>query len=110
MTVYVDDAFIPAKVRNGSRTITDEWCHLTADSDEELHAMARKVGLRRSYAQHMDARNRWHRHYDVTRSRRAAAVAAGAVQITWREAAKRSLAEGQRLRNQPAEPEQRQLL
>jgi hypothetical protein len=62
--------------------------------------MAQRIGLKRAWAQHMDRPNRWHRHYDVTESRRAAAVAAGAVEITWREAAKRSSAETMRLRSE----------
>jgi len=34
MTVYVDDARIPATVRNGSRSHTSAWCHLTAYTQE----------------------------------------------------------------------------
>lgn len=94
MTVYVDDTYLRARVGR----INARWCHMTADTDAELHAMAEAIGMRRSWAQHMDHPNRWHRHYDVTESRRAAAVAAGAVEITWREAARRSLDEGRRLR------------
>lgn len=110
MPVYVDDIFIPARVRNGARIIDDAWCHLTADSDDELHAMARRIGLRPGWAQHMENPNRWHRHYDVTRRKRAQAVAAGAIEITWRDAAKRSREETRRLRSLPAQPEQGQLL
>lgn len=109
MTVYVDDAYIPAKVRNGDHYVTARWCHMTADTDKELHAMATRIGLKRAWAQHMDDPNRWHRHYDVTEPRRAAAIAAGAVAITWREAAHRSNAEGERLRANPA-PTQEHLL
>lgn len=48
----------------------------------------------------------------LTESRRAAAVAAGAVEITWRDAAHRSHAETVRLREHPelVEPEQGTLL
>ena len=44
MTVYVDDARIPATVRNGSRSHTSAWCHLTADTREELHEFAARLG------------------------------------------------------------------
>ena len=47
MTVYVDDAHIPATVGRH----TSSWCHLTADSPEELHEFAGRLGLRRSYFQ-----------------------------------------------------------
>lgn len=54
-----------------------------ADSDTELHAMATKIGVDR----------RWHQappyhdsHYDIALSKRAIAVAAGAIEITWRQA------------------------
>jgi hypothetical protein len=110
LTVYVDDMFMQATVPNGARKVRARWSHMTADTDEELHAMARKIGLKRAWAQHMDDPNCWHRHYDVTESRRAAAVAAGAVEITWRDAANRSSAETMRLREQPVEPEQGTLL
>ena len=51
MGVYVDDAFIPAKVRNGGRYVTARWCHLSADTEEELHDLAQRIGLRRSWFQ-----------------------------------------------------------
>ena len=51
MTVYVDDAYIPAKVKNRGRSVSARWCHMTADSTEELHAMADRIGLRRSWVQ-----------------------------------------------------------
>jgi hypothetical protein len=34
MTGFVDEARIPATVRNGSRSRTPAWCHLTADTQE----------------------------------------------------------------------------
>lgn len=45
---------------------------------EELHQMAERIGLKREWFQD---KTRW-LHYDLTASRRAAAVAAGAVEIT----------------------------
>jgi hypothetical protein len=92
MTVYVDDAFIPATVGR----VRGRWCHLFADTEDELHAFAQGIGLRRSWYQQPKGVGRlplvpeslkaqmW--HYDVTEGRRAAAVLAGAVQVTRREA------------------------
>jgi len=86
MAVYVDDMFKPAKVKNGNRWVTSKWCHMQADSREELDAMADRIGLKRSWIQYPD--NPVKRHYDVTESRRAAAVAAGAVEIGMLELAR----------------------
>lgn len=93
MSVYVDDAFIPAKVGR----ISSRWCHLFADTEEELHAFAQRIGLRRSWYQvpkgvggkpvvpHSLKAQMW--HYDITEGRRGAAVAAGAIVVTRREGA-----------------------
>lgn len=85
MTVYVDDSNIPAKVRQHDAT----WCHLFADSQEELHAFARKLGLRRSYFQQGKPRGDGtpdpHWHYDVTAGMRKRAVSLGAQQVQWRD-------------------------
>ncbi len=59
--------------RNGHR-----WCHLYADTEEELHAFAARIGMRRGWAQ---VSRRGVPHYDLTPSRRSAAVKAGAVQL-----------------------------
>lgn len=83
MTVYVDDAFIPATV--GS--ITDDWCHMVADTPEELHAFAQRIGLRRSWAQDEGR----FLHYDLTKSRRRRAITAGAKMITVVELVERRL-------------------
>ena len=94
MGVYVDDAFIPAKVRNGGRYVTARWCHLSADTEEELHDLAQRIGLRRSWFQvpkfagkpsKPDSRAGQNWHYDVTESRREAAIALGATPLTCRE-------------------------
>jgi hypothetical protein len=89
VTVYVDDVMIKATV--GS--ISDRWCHLFSfDPDPtELHELAKRIGLRRVWFQDKDrtGRSPWRNHYDVTRSRRKAAIRSGAVPITFREFAER---------------------
>lgn len=74
MTVYVDDMQLPARVGR----LKARWSHLMADTDEELHTFAARLGLKRS----------WHQkpgtaisHYDVTESRRQEALLLGAVPI-----------------------------
>jgi Protein of unknown function (DUF4031) len=89
MTVYVDDAGIPATVANGSISHTSRWSHLTADTQDELHEFAAALGLRRSYFQ--PGQNRgdgaasafW--HYDVTEGKRKQAIRLGAREVSWRE-------------------------
>ncbi|MGW4954567.1 DUF4031 domain-containing protein [Streptomyces parvulus] len=82
MTVYVDGITDYGDVakRNGLRTTL--WAHLVADTVEELHTFAARIGLRRTWFQNAD-NYRW--HYDVTPAKRAAAVAAGAVEIDRRK-------------------------
>lgn len=75
MTVYVDDMFMAAKVANGNHSVSARWCHMFADSREELDAMADRIGMKRSWIQNPGTHKE---HYDVTETRRAAAIAAGA--------------------------------
>jgi hypothetical protein len=75
MTVYVDDM----RAQFGRMVM----CHMLADSDTELHAMAVRIGVARRWHQ---APPRHDSHYDIALSKRAAAIQAGAVEITWRQA------------------------
>lgn len=74
MTVYVDNM----RAKFGRMVM----CHMIADTDEELHAMADRIGVSRRWWQ---APPKHRSHYDIALSKRAAAVAAGAVEITWRQ-------------------------
>ena len=69
MTVYVDDMQAPF-----GRMV---MCHMIADNETELHAMADRIGIARKWYQG--------NHYDIALSKRRLAVAAGAVEITWRQ-------------------------
>ena len=90
MTVYVDDANIPATVTNGRARHTSAWCHLFADTPDELHLFAIRLGLRRSYFQPGPPRGDgtpspyW--HYDITTRKRQHALRLGAQAVTWRQA------------------------
>jgi hypothetical protein len=88
MTVYVDDAAIPAAVRNGSRVHDSRWSHLTADSQDELHDFAARLGLKRSYFQPgkpLGGKPSPFWHYDLTAGKRQRAVQLGAVEVPARE-------------------------
>lgn len=75
MTVYVDDMRAPF-----GRLV---MCHMLADTTEELHAMADRIGVARKWVQREGARME---HYDIALSKRALAVAAGAQEITRKQA------------------------
>lgn len=79
MTVYVDNVYIKARVGR----INARWCHLMADSDTELVEFAVGIGMKAAWIQDPDAR--YGAHFDVTESVRAKAVAAGAVEVDWRD-------------------------
>jgi hypothetical protein len=76
MTVYVDDMhLIPMGEFQAGRGRTFKMSHMIADTEAELHAMADKLGLKRSWYQGD--------HYDVTKSKRLEALLKhGAVAIT----------------------------
>jgi hypothetical protein len=90
MAVYIDDASIPATVPNGQARHTSRWSHLFADTPEELHEFAARLGLRRSYFQPGKPRGDgkpspfW--HYDVTAGKRLQAIPLGAQAVTSRDA------------------------
>lgn len=76
MTVYVDD--MQARYR---RMI---MCHMLADTDEELHAMASAIGVARKWHQKPGTP---HSHYDICMSKKAKAIKLGAKQIGRKEVA-----------------------
>lgn len=76
MSVYVDDM----KAKYGRMRM----CHMIADSDAELHAMAERIGVARRWHQHPPEHDS---HYDICLAKRGMAVQAGAIEITMRQAA-----------------------
>jgi len=77
VTVYVDDMRA-----NFGRMV---MCHMLADTDEELHAMAAKIGVARKWWQSPEKTSG--SPYDIALSKRALAIQHGAVEITWRQTA-----------------------
>jgi len=64
-------------------------CHMFADTLEELHTMADKIGMKRSWFQKS---NKGLPHYDLVRSRRNKAISFGTIELDrntaiakWRE-------------------------
>lgn len=84
MGVYVDSPFVavahePQARRAGARH-GHFWCHMLADTREELHIFAARLGMRRAWFQPGSAP-----HYDLTPPRRALAVQLGARELSRRE-------------------------
>jgi hypothetical protein len=80
MTVYLDDWRQWARLG----PVDDHWSHLVADTADELHEFAARLGMRRAWFQ-SDERRPHRAHYDVPERLRTEAAALGAVMITWRE-------------------------
>jgi hypothetical protein len=76
MTVYVDDS----AVASGGVTMS----HMIADTEDELRAMADRVGVKRERFQDRPPSDA---HYEIALAQRKLAVALGAVEITLRECA-----------------------
>lgn len=80
MAVYVDEinnySYIRnyATIRHGS-----DWCHMIADSREELDAMAVKIGLKVEWRQDSGT---WGEHYDLIPRKRERAILFGAIPIS----------------------------
>jgi uncharacterized protein DUF4031 len=71
MTVYVDTMQAPFKGML--------MCHMIADSEQELHAMAEAIGMQRQWYQRD--------HYDISMERKQLAIQRGAREIGMRELA-----------------------
>jgi hypothetical protein len=75
VTVYVD-RLQPGRVK-GQRA--EKWCHMIADTLDELHAMADAIGHRREWFQASPPAS--FPHYDMVASRRERAVRLGAIEL-----------------------------
>lgn len=73
MSVYVDSAHLPF-----GRMI---MCHMIADSIEELHSMADKIGIQRKWFQNKGL----HPHYDISKGKRALALLNGVIFLETKE-------------------------
>jgi hypothetical protein len=74
VSVYVDDMQAPFGRM--------KMCHMYADTHEELVAMADKIGVARKWIQYPGHPVR--EHFDICLSKRARALAHGAIATEWR--------------------------
>lgn len=73
--VYVDDMHTTPMGQFGRM----KMCHMVTDTTAELLAMADRIGVQRKWLQLAGTPKE---HFDIAMSKRAEAVAAGAVEIT----------------------------
>lgn len=78
MTVYVDTMEAEYKPQHAPGRLY-VMCHMIADTEAELHAMAARIGVARKWYQGD--------HYDIAKSKKALAIKFGARLITWRQLA-----------------------
>lgn len=78
MSVYVDPPAWPLGRM--------KMCHMISDSDDELHAMADKIGVARGWFQGWDKHK--YGHYDICKSKRTIAIKYGAIEIDRRTCVK----------------------
>ncbi len=95
--VYVDSIIV---YPNAKRPFDKGSCHMTADTLEELHAMALRIGMKREWFQDHPLMP----HYDLTPRRRKAAVILGATEETLMEGARRRKAAREAARNRELPP------
>lgn len=81
MAVYVDHPVRYDKAPRAPSGVRMVMCHMLADTPEELHAMAEKLGLHRKWYQ----RDASTPHYDVCKSKRVLAIELGAIECNRRE-------------------------
>ena len=74
MACYVDSV----RSYPGTKLRFTEFCHLLADTREELHAMADQLGIPAQYFQD----HPWRWHHDLPAPLRPRAVELGAVEVT----------------------------
>jgi hypothetical protein len=72
MPVYVDNAAL------GFGRMT--MYHMIADTPDELHAMADRIGVARRWFQDPKTMKVSHPHYDIAKGKRKLAVEAGAIE------------------------------
>lgn len=81
MAVYVDDM----RAKFGRMVM----CHMIADTLQELHDMADKIGVQRKWYQGPPKTR--HEHYDIALSKRGLAIENGAIAITWKQCSAMSI-------------------
>lgn len=82
MACYVDKLFCLASKEKQAFKVGKKhnhmWCHMWADTEDELHAMAKKIGMKKEWFQNHGKLP----HYDLVPTRRAAAIRYGAIEMS----------------------------
>ena len=93
MTVYVDD--MAAEFTGTGRPDRKKYimCHMIADGEAELHAMASNIGVARKWYQGD--------HYDICRSKRTQSISLGAVELTRMELGRKVIEQRRTARGKP---------
>lgn len=94
--VYVDKLFTQASSKASAFAVGKrhghKWCHLWADTVDELVKFALALGLKRAWLQNESGRMP---HFDLVPSYRQRAIANGAVEIDLKEFFKRKMRAGE---------------
>ena len=80
MAVYVDKMRAPLRWNGRGIPQTIYMSHMLADTVDELHAMADKIGVNRRHFQPKSSP-----HYDVCQSKRKLAIQHGAIEVDNRQ-------------------------
>ena len=100
MTVYVYRPRGQGAALFGRTSSPDPWFALTADTEDELHALAAEIGLTRAMFQPATPAGRHQGpvagHYNLTLGERDRAVTLGAQSITARDASRMAAGQGRR--------------
>lgn len=92
MSVFIDDMFRYPMGQFGRMKMS----HMIADTEEELHAMGRQIGLRRDWYQGD--------HYDVSMAVREKTIALGAIAITLKQCSAMMMLRGRGCTGKLADP------
>jgi hypothetical protein len=88
--VYVDKIFDTSPYKNAPRCMRNGACHMWADTSDELFSMARRIGLKLEWVQNSGLD---FMHFDLTPKKRAAALCAGAKEVSLKEHRRKILIE-----------------
>lgn len=84
MAVYVDPLNDWGFILKGRPRQT---CHMVADTDGELHRMARRMGVNPAWFRRGDDTNQYRRHYEITAPFRHIVLRNGATPVSHRQLA-----------------------
>jgi hypothetical protein len=82
MTVYVDQLkeYPVTAISKRAQKWGQKWCHMWSDDIDQLHAMAKHIGLKQEYFQ--DGK---FKHYDLIPFKRAKAIEFGAIEMSLKD-------------------------